>query len=191
MRATDRRIVGILGTLLAVLAGGAWIGAAGPTHPVELVGTTGQVLNAMKPQWPLDDPGKDADLRRRFAVAVEMLQKGHHESAALAWQQVLEIAPLMPEAHVNMGYALLGMRHYKIALRYFERATELNTNQANAYYGMALAHEAGGDLELSLGAMRSYLHLARGEDQERLRRARAAVWEWESKLGALRKRPKP
>ena len=40
-------------------------------------------------------------------------------------------------------------------------AMALNPSQANAYYGLALAHEAAGDLDLATGAMRSYLHLAR------------------------------
>jgi hypothetical protein len=52
-------------------------------------------------------------------------------------------------------------------------------------------HEAGGDLELALGAMRSYLHLARGESEAHLRRARAAVWEWETQIGQRRASGKP
>ena len=50
----------------------------------------------------------------------------------------------------------------------------------------ALASEALGDLPIALGAMRSYLHLARNENEVHLRRARAALWEWESRL-----RPSP
>jgi hypothetical protein len=35
--------------------------------------------------------------------------------------------------------------------------------------------------------MRSYLHLARSETEVHLRRARAAVWEWESLLEQRRR----
>jgi hypothetical protein len=51
--------------------------------------------------------------------------------------------------------------------------------QANGYYGLALVHEAQGDMALATGAMRRYLHLARDERPEHLARARAALWEWE------------
>jgi len=53
-------------------------------------------------------------------------------------------------------------------------------------YGLALAWEADGDLEMAMGAMRSYLHLARSESDDHLRRARAALWEWEARLQAAR-----
>jgi hypothetical protein len=34
--------------------------------------------------------------------------------------------------------------------------------------------------------MRSYLHLARGESEDHQRRARAALWEWETQLAERR-----
>jgi tetratricopeptide (TPR) repeat protein len=85
----------------------------------------------------------------------------------------------MPEAHVNMGFALLGLQRNEPARDFFEGAIALAPGQANAYYGLALAHEAQGDLASATGAMRSYLHLAREEQPEHLARARAALWEWE------------
>jgi hypothetical protein len=39
--------------------------------------------------------------------------------------------------------------------------------------------------------MRSYLHLARSESEAHLRRARAAVWEWESQLAQRRGAARP
>jgi lipoprotein NlpI len=85
-----------------------------------------------------------------------------------------------------MGFAMLGLKQPKLAHGFFENATRLRPDQANAYYGMALANEAAGDLELALGAMRSYLHLAQSEDEAHLRRARAALWEWETRLAEQR-----
>ena len=61
-------------------------------------------------------------------------------------------------------------------------AAELRPEQANAYYGLALASARGCDIASARGAMRTYLHLA--DDQDRyLRRARAALWEWEEWSG--------
>ncbi|TXC65209.1 hypothetical protein FSC37_00885 [Piscinibacter aquaticus] len=82
----------------------------------------------------------------------------------------------MPEAHANLGFALLGLQQPDAARVAFERAIAFRPAQANAYYGLALAQESLGDLELALGAMRSYLHLGRSESEDHQRRARAALW---------------
>lgn len=120
------------------------------------------------------------DLTQRFNLAVMLLHAHRDAEAEAAWQRVLALAPQMPEAHVNLGFALLGQKRPAEARTHFERATDLRPEQANAYYGLALAFEAQGDMPLATGAMRSYLHLARDESPEHLRRARAALWEWES-----------
>lgn len=122
----------------------------------------------------------DAEVRRRFDAAVVMLHARQYEHAATALHRVLALAPTMPEAHVNMGYALLGLQRPKAARDFFDSAIALDASQANAYHGLALAWEAMGDLAMATGAMRSYLHLARHERPEHLRRARAALWEWET-----------
>ena len=108
-----------------------------------------------------------------------MLHAHRYDDAATALHRVLTYAPNLPEAHVNMGYAMLGLKRHDAARDFFEGATVLAPTQANAYYGLALVHEAQGDKALATGAMRSYLHLARNERPEHLSRARAALWEWE------------
>ncbi len=127
------------------------------------------------------DGPHEAEVQRRFAEAAVMLHARQYENAAAALHRVLALAPAMPEAHVNMGYAMLGLKRLQAARDFFEGATTLRPGQANAYYGLALAWEAEGDLAMATGAMRSYLHLARDEKPEHLRRARAALWEWEQK----------
>lgn len=130
------------------------------------------------------DAARAAEVKRRFDEAVAMLHAGQHEHAVTALHRVLALAPRLPEAHVNMGFALMGLKRAAAARDFFDSAIELAPQQANAYYGLALAWEAQGDLRMALGAMRSYLHLARDERPEHLRRARAALWEWEARLDA-------
>lgn len=125
-----------------------------------------------------------AEVKRRFDEAVVMLHARQHEHAVVALHRVLALAPAMPEAHVNMGFALLGLGRAKQARDFFDSALALQPRQANAYYGLALAWEAAGDLAMATGAMRSYLHLARDERDQHLRRARAALWEWEQARAA-------
>jgi len=126
----------------------------------------------------------DKETKRLFDAAVVMLHAKRYEDAATALHRVLRFAPDLPEAHVNMGFAMLGLRRHKEALDFFEGAMALAPDQANAYYGLALVYEDRGDLALATGAMRSYLHLARHERPEHLSRARAALWEWEQRRPA-------
>ena len=104
---------------------------------------------------------KNREVQLRFQQAVVMLHGRQYDHAVTALHRVLELAPRMPEAHVNMGYAFLGLHRADAARCFFQSAIELRPQQANAYYGLALAWEATGDLAMATGAMRSYLHLAR------------------------------
>jgi Flp pilus assembly protein TadD len=146
---------------------GALVAAGLATHP--------RTPPQAAPKMPHAD-----EVQRLFGHAVELLQARQFDPAVAALHRVLLLAPKMPEAHVNMGFALLGLERPRQARDFFEGATALRPDQANAYYGLALAHEAAGDLDLATGAMRTYLHLAKNESEEHLRRARAALWEWES-----------
>lgn len=170
----DRRWPALALTVAAVAAGGAWIARLDPPHAAQPLPAHAAAV----------DPAEQ--VRLRFDAAVVLLQARKYEAAAAALRRLLELAPRMPEAHANLGFALLELGRAPDARTHFEQAMALNPRQANAYYGLALAHEAAGDLELALGAMRSYLHLARAEDEAHLRRARAALWEWESRLGTQR-----
>jgi tetratricopeptide (TPR) repeat protein len=125
---------------------------------------------------------REAELGQRFEQAVVMLHARQYEHAVTALHRVLELAPRLPEAHVNMGYALIGLQQHEAARGFFEAAIELNPRQANAYYGLALVAEQQQDWEVALGAMRTYLHFAPPSDPHATR-ARSALWEWEQKLG--------
>jgi len=130
------------------------------------------------------------ELRQRFDQAVLMLHAKRYQEAVVALQRVQTLAPHLTEAHVNMGYAWLGLHRSVAAQQAFERAIGMRPQQANAYYGLAMALEQRGDLAAALGAMRSYLHLSRADDPHRSR-ARAALWEWEERLGRHRLKGAP
>ncbi len=178
-RRRDRRALGGLFTAGAVLLGGAWLAQLDPTHAPA-------PLERAELVAPRAAPSREAELRRQFDAAVLLLHARQFEPAAAALGRVLDVAPQLPEAHVNLGFAHLGLQRPGPARLAFETAIGLNPAQANAYYGLAMAHEGLADLELALGAMRTYLHLARTENEAHLRRARAAVWEWETRLAERR-----
>lgn len=123
------------------------------------------------------------EVKERFDQGVVMLQARRYDEAATAFHRVLALAPEMPEAHVNMGFAMLGKEDYKLALDFFEGATELRVNQLNAYYGMALAYEGLGNIEAAAGAMKSYQHLTAPDDPF-LPKVHAKLQQYEQQRGA-------
>jgi len=123
----------------------------------------------------------EAEIKQHFQQGVNMLNNKQYEPALKEFHRVLELAPDMPEAHVNAGFALIGLERYAVARDFFEGALALRKDQVNAYYGLAEALEGLNDLPGALGAMRAYLHLASANDPYR-RKAESAVWEWEAKI---------
>lgn len=127
---------------------------------------------------------REEQIAQRFQQAVVMLHAGQYEFAITALHRVIALSPRMPEAYVNMGYALLGLKKYSAARDFFQTAIDLRPYQGNAYWGLAAAAEGMNDLPVALGAMRTYIHLAPSDpaSQDYVRRARAALWEWENTL---------
>ncbi|MBF0309646.1 MAG: hypothetical protein HQL56_08980 [Magnetococcales bacterium] len=167
-------LLALTGLLLLAIAGGieVWPNRA-PVAPA--VPPAAEGLASAKPLTGLE---------RRFQEGVVMLHAKQYEHALTAFHQVLKEAPQLPEAHLNMGYALLGLGRAKAARDFFLSAIDLRPAQANAYFGLAEALEAMGALREALGAMRAFVHLTRGDDPF-LPRARAALWEWEARIKGI------
>jgi tetratricopeptide (TPR) repeat protein len=165
-------MMGFLLTCALVLAGGLGIATMSPMHEPD----------------PKAEGGA-SETRRHFDAAVLLLHARRFDEAHVLLRRGIGLSPTLPDAHANLGFALLGLQQPGPAREAFERAIALRPAQANAYYGLALAQEALGDLELALGAMRSYLHLGQRESESHQRRARAALWEWETQLAERRKVP--
>lgn len=127
----------------------------------------------------------ETQVMERFQQGVSLLHAKRYEYAITAMDSVLAIAPNMPEAYVNMGYAFLGLEEFGPARGAFEKALDLKVDQINAYYGLAEAFEGLKDYEGAMGAMRTYIHLSKSDDPY-LAKARAALWEWEAQLGRIK-----
>ncbi|NOX75554.1 MAG: tetratricopeptide repeat protein [Gammaproteobacteria bacterium] len=126
----------------------------------------------------------EKQVAERFQQAVALMHAKRYDYAITALDAVLTLAPNLPEAYVNMGYAFLGLEEFGPARGAFEKALSMKLDQVNAYYGLAVAFEAKGDYEAALGAMRSYIHLSKPDDPF-LAKARSALWEWEAQLGRV------
>lgn len=178
MSRRDYRPAGIVITLVSVSALGYLLATLPPPHP-EPVTPAGQSEKSVAIQHV--EEARQREIDTRFQQAVAMLHAKEYDYALKALHRVLDLSPQMPEAHVNMGFALFGLERFEAARDFFYSAIELRPEQANAYFGLAISLERLGDLEGALGAMRTYLHRSK-EDGAYQRRARAAIWEWEALL---------
>ena len=130
-----------------------------------------------------DSRPQELKLQQQFQHAVALLEQRQFESAVREFDDLVKLAPELPEAHVNMGYALLGLERFKAAQEYFSSATSIRPLQSNAYYGLAVASEGLGEIQRAVMAMRTFVHIADRNDPFR-RKAKAAIWEWEAALSA-------
>lgn len=169
-RRRDVRYRALALTSIAVLIGGLvvdWLPGAAAVAPVR---AEGHVAEKRK-----------AEIEERFAQGVVMLHTKQYEHALASFHRVIELAPQMPEAYVNTGFALLGLGKHAAARDFFDEATNLRRDQINGYYGLALALEGMNDTFGAMQAMETYLHRAPKDDPYR-RKAEAAVWEWRARL---------
>ena len=116
-----------------------------------------------------------------FNTALAFMQKKQYQSAIHQWQQLLALNPEIAEVHVNLGFSLYELGKYKAAIDSFNQAMDINSYQLNAYYGLAICYEKTADIKAAIGAMRSFIHLSEKDDPF-VRKAKAALWEWESQL---------
>ena len=176
-RRLDRRLLVIPLAVAVTAAGGYLVKSWSETDLLEItpraaVTDAGHALLG-------DDAARRA--HERFQQGVAMLQAGQFEYAATALHDVLAIYPVLPEAHVNMGYALLGLGDAQAAADFFHSATDLRPSQHNAYYGLALAEMEAGNDRAALAAMQSFAHLA-DEGDRHLPRAQEIIWELQAKV---------
>jgi Flp pilus assembly protein TadD len=176
-RRTDkRRTVIPLGVAITVLGGAllsVWLSRETPQR------ATGEPAVAAGAHEFLDDE-QARRAHQSFQQGVAMLQAGEFEYAVSAMHEVLEIYPALPEAHANMGFALLGAGEPGAASDFFNTATDLRPSLHNAYYGLALAERENGNDKAALAAMQAYTHLA-AENERHLERAKEFIWDLQAK----------
>jgi Flp pilus assembly protein TadD len=179
MAIRDARLRALLITGVLVVAGGLSIALWLDKPHISLANGTRED-RAAHAREKMDD-----EIKQRFEQGVVMLNNKQYEAALTEFHRVLALSPTMPEAHVNAGYALLGLKRYAVARDFFEGAIALRKDQINAYYGLAEALAGLNDLSGALVAMRTYLHLSPPDDSYR-RKAEVAVWEWGAKVSEAR-----
>ena len=120
---------------------------------------------------------------RHFKQGVALLRAGKAGEAYQVLMAASAIAPNVPEALVNLGFAAIALERAEEAEAAFLRAIEIRPEQRNAYFGLAESRELQGDHRGAVHAMSAFLHLTPEDDPFR-RRADAAIWEWRATLDA-------
>ncbi len=161
--------VGVLAgsTLFALLPDRGVVASLGPP-PVEATD-----------RLPIND--HQAAFDRHFRQGVSLLRAGRAGEALRVLKAATTIAPNVPEAHVNLGFAAIALGHAQEAEAAFLKAIEHKPGLQNAYFGLAESRELRGDHRGALHAMRTFVHLT-PEDAPFRRRADAAIWEWQALL---------
>ncbi len=144
-----RRLHALAGFALA----GALVSFVAPQRPA-LHGASGQTLVDLPSHASAQ---RAREVRERFDQAVVMLHARQFEHAVTALQRVVELAPRLPEAQVNLGFAWLGLHDGPRAQRAFEAAIDLRPAQANVAKFIARQLNKGESFTLAqreLGAAR-------------------------------------
>lgn len=170
-RRVDRRLVAIPIAVIVIAVGGYVINAA--QYEAEYASAGSQDVTAAHAM--MDDAGARR-AHQSFQQAVAMLQAGEFEFAVTTLHDVLAVYPALPEAHVNMGYALLGLGKAGAAADFFDSASTLRPSLHNAYYGLALAQIELDNKKSALAAMQTFAHRAAPDDRH-LPRAQDVIWE--------------
>jgi hypothetical protein len=156
-----------------------------------LSGLTEEIVDAGPAVDPQRDPEgyrkweRDKEAKGILRKAAAALEAKRYDEAIGIMNSSVEVLKGRPESYVLIGKALIGKKDYAAARDFMNAAIDRDPAFADAYFGYAVASEELGELDSALGAMRAYLHTEKNPDPYRLKmaQARAAIWEWEAKLG--------
>ena len=95
---------------------------------------------------PAQSEAAEMDMAKaHFDKAVEHARAREFDAAIGEYAKSLELNPHSAEANSNMGFAYMDLWDFDRALEYQKKALEVNSEFANAYYGLALTLEKKGD----------------------------------------------
>lgn len=123
----------------------------------------------------------EMEIASRFEQAVLMLHARQYDHAITALHRVLALSPRLPEAHLNMGFALLGKGEHKAAKDFFDGALALAPELHAAYYGRALTRAAMGERTAASEDMHLFL-LSSPEDDPFRGKASELLRQWQEEM---------
>ena len=121
-----------------------------------------------------------------YNTGIDHLKKGDYAGAAAKFGAAVEMKDDFAEAHNNLGYSLRkqGDKHYKAALKHYNRALELDPKLAQAYHYRGILHALAGDEAAAKADHASLLDLDR-EMADELMKVLASGEEPDGTSGAI------
>jgi Flp pilus assembly protein TadD len=170
-----------LSVVAQIVVVGAMLMLVWAKRPMENVFWSNPYQKAIKERAAHSKEMRRVEIRQRFEQGVAMLQAGQYEYAITAFHRVVELDPVIPEAHVNLGFAFYGIGDFRGAERFFRAALALAPEMANAHYGRAISLAEQGYWAAAKSAMLRYLELSSERDPF-LEKARLKLREIERQL---------
>lgn len=91
--------------------------------------------------------GGETEMREGFKKALELTQAGKLDEAEAAYKELLAKAPMIPEAHYNLGYIYSQKKDWAAAEAAYQKALELRPDYGDATVALARVYQDSGQAE--------------------------------------------
>jgi tetratricopeptide (TPR) repeat protein len=98
------------------------------------------------------DPKSTAALQALARTAIEALNAGRNDEAIAGFTEIVAKVPACSDCYVNLGVAHANKKEYPQAEAAFKKATEINTEHAEAYERLAAVYNAQKKFDLAAEA---------------------------------------
>ncbi len=96
---------------------------------------------------------------RQFDVAVQFAEKRQFDAAIPAWHKAIEMDPVDPRAHNNLGVAMVEIGRTAEAIAEYRRSLELNADSAQTHNNLGSALAESGNLSEAIAQFEMALKL--------------------------------
>ena len=94
-----------------------------------------------------------------FERGLKFSTEGKYADAIEEFKRFLEISPLNPAGHSNLGFAYYMIGNYDGAYKEFRETLEIDSKFPNTYYGLGLVYKKRGETEKAKGHFEEYIKL--------------------------------
>jgi tetratricopeptide (TPR) repeat protein len=106
------------------------------------------------------------------------MSRERYKNARGNFKEALYLIPKLPEAHVDMGSALINLQQYAEGAKETELGLQLGSHEPErGYYNLGIAYEEMGDLQKAYDSFRHASQLAPGWEDPQKQMARFTVKE--------------
>jgi tetratricopeptide (TPR) repeat protein len=121
------------------------------------------------------------DILSQIYRTIMPLAKGADQFALQTGSQAIALDPFNPNLRIAVGGIYYAQGDFDNAIKFFESATQVKSDQANAYYNLAFAYREKGDLSKAETAMSQVLSLITDKSSKDYELAKRALEDIQNK----------